>query len=126
MLFLADCKIQLEVVSGPVAGLHAEKQVVGSNAMLAIGRLPQNDLVLSDPEVSGKHVVISWNAKVRAGPCWTCNVRHSNRPIMVMFSSIDLQELQRFGCVLLTYSKGCCRTYTKHSTFEAGQSKALS
>ena len=62
---MADCKIQLEVVAGPVAGLRAEKQVVGSTAVLTIGRLPQNDLALSDPEVSGKHVLISWNSKVR-------------------------------------------------------------
>lgn len=61
----ADYKIQLEVVAGPVSGLRAEKQVVGSNAVLTIGRMPQNDLVLNDPEVSGKHVVISWNGKVR-------------------------------------------------------------
>ena len=65
---MADCKIQLEVVGGPVAGLRAEKQVVGSNAVLTIGRMAQNDLVLNDPEVSGKHAVISWNAKVRFGP----------------------------------------------------------
>lgn len=62
---MADCKIQLEVVDGPLAGLRAEKQAVGSQSSLAIGRLPQNDLVLNDQEVSGKHVVISWNAKVR-------------------------------------------------------------
>lgn len=55
----------MEVVAGPVTGLRAEKQIVGSNAVLTIGRMPQNDLVLDDPEVSGKHVVISWNAKVR-------------------------------------------------------------
>lgn len=59
-----NSKIQLEVISGPVAGLRAEKQAVGSNALLAIGRLPQNDLVLNDPEVSGKHVVISWSSKL--------------------------------------------------------------
>ncbi|XP_024356719.1 protein phosphatase 2C 70 isoform X2 [Physcomitrium patens] len=59
-----NCKIQLEVVAGPVSGLRAEKQVVGSNAVLTIGRMPQNDLVLNDPEVSGKHVVISWNGKL--------------------------------------------------------------
>ncbi|KAG0556420.1 hypothetical protein KC19_11G052200 [Ceratodon purpureus] len=59
-----NCKIQLEVVAGPVAGLRAEKQVVGSNAVLTIGRMAQNDLVINDPEVSGKHVVISWNAKL--------------------------------------------------------------
>jgi len=70
-VFLSVSKIQLEVIGGPVAGLRAEKQAVGSNALLSIGRLPQNDLVLNDLEVSGKHVVISWSAKVRACPCWT-------------------------------------------------------
>ncbi|KAG0565124.1 hypothetical protein KC19_8G166700 [Ceratodon purpureus] len=57
-------KIQLEVIAGPVAGLRVEKQVVGSTAVLTIGRLPQNDLALNDSEVSGKHVLISWNSKL--------------------------------------------------------------
>ena len=66
---MADCKIQLEVVAGPVAGLRAEKQVASSTAVLTIGRLPQNDLALNDPEVSGRHVLISWNSKVRYDKC---------------------------------------------------------
>jgi hypothetical protein len=52
------------VIAGPGAGLRVEKQVAGANAVLAVGRMPQNDLVLNDPEVSGKHVVISWSTKV--------------------------------------------------------------
>ena len=67
---LADCKIQLEVVAGPVASLRAEKQLAGSIAVLIIGRLPQNDLALNDPEVSGRHVLISWNSKVRYDNCY--------------------------------------------------------
>lgn len=67
---MADCKVQLEVVAGPVAGLRVEKQVVGSTAVLTIGRMPQNDLVLNDPEVSGKHVLISWNSKVGSDNCF--------------------------------------------------------
>lgn len=52
------------MIAGPGAGLRVERQVAGANAMLAVGRMPQNDLVLNDPEVSGKHVVISWSTKV--------------------------------------------------------------
>lgn len=57
----------LEVISGPSAGLrisqHAkEKQSI----VLTVGRIPQNDLVLNDPEVSGKHALISWNSKVNS------------------------------------------------------------
>lgn len=52
------------MIAGPGVGLRVEKQVAGANAVLAVGRMPQNDLVLNDPEVSGKHVVISWSTKV--------------------------------------------------------------
>jgi hypothetical protein len=31
---------------------------------VTVGRIAQNDLVLNDPEVSGKHVAITWNLKV--------------------------------------------------------------
>lgn len=61
---MADSKVQLEVIAGPATGLCAEKQVVGSTAVLTIGRMAQNDLVLDDPEVSGKHALIRWNIKV--------------------------------------------------------------
>jgi hypothetical protein len=31
---------------------------------ITLGRVPPNDLVLKDSEVSGKHARINWNAKV--------------------------------------------------------------
>lgn len=57
--------MQLEVISGPSAGVHISQQSKkGSGLTLTVGRILQNDLVLNDPEVSGKHALISWNSKV--------------------------------------------------------------
>ncbi|BBN16827.1 protein MpPP2C_KAPP [Marchantia polymorpha subsp. ruderalis] len=57
--------LQLEVISGPSAGVHISQQSKkGSGLTLTVGRILQNDLVLNDPEVSGKHALISWNSKI--------------------------------------------------------------
>ncbi|KAL3679991.1 hypothetical protein R1sor_022947 [Riccia sorocarpa] len=56
--------LQLEVISGPSAGVHISQQSKqGSGLTLTVGRVLQNDLVVNDPEVSGKHALISWNSK---------------------------------------------------------------
>eukprot|EP00249_Psilotum_nudum_P007983 c20958_g1_i1 orf=260-1096(+) len=52
----------LEVISGPSAGLRTSQQSLHSSSLsLTVGRVAQNDLVLSDPEVSGMHAFITWN-----------------------------------------------------------------
>ncbi|CAM6098917.1 unnamed protein product [Calypogeia fissa] len=55
----------LEVISGPSAGLRVSQHAKERQSIsLTVGRIPANDLVLNDPEVSGKHALISWNSKV--------------------------------------------------------------
>ncbi|KAL2613115.1 hypothetical protein R1flu_024807 [Riccia fluitans] len=57
--------LQLEVISGPSAGVHiSQLSKKGSGLTLTVGRVLQNDLVVNDPEVSGKHALISWNSKI--------------------------------------------------------------
>jgi len=57
--------LQLEVIAGPSAGSRlGQKQGGGVGVSVTVGRIAQNDLVLNDPEVSGKHVAITWNLKV--------------------------------------------------------------
>ncbi|KAI5060566.1 hypothetical protein GOP47_0024986 [Adiantum capillus-veneris] len=55
--------ISLEVVSGPSAGASA---VCYPGQSLAIGRLPTNNLVVNDAEVSGRHACIKWNSQSSA------------------------------------------------------------
>eukprot|EP00250_Pteridium_aquilinum_P018101 c23942_g1_i1 orf=405-1982(-) len=52
--------ITLEVVSGPSTGTLVTR---GPGQSLTIGRLPTNNLVVNDPEVSGKHACIKWNSQ---------------------------------------------------------------
>lgn len=52
--------ITLEVVSGPSVGAFATSSPGQS---LTIGRLPTNNLVVNDVEVSGRHACIKWNSK---------------------------------------------------------------
>ncbi|XP_057849582.2 protein phosphatase 2C 70 isoform X2 [Cryptomeria japonica] len=57
-------KLTLEVISGPSTGVNISHESEGiCNLSLRIGRVPQNDLVVNDPEVSGKHAVVNWNSK---------------------------------------------------------------
>ena len=53
--------LTLKVVSGPSIGTVFTKT---PGQPLTIGRVPTNNLVLNDPEVSGKHASIKWNSKV--------------------------------------------------------------
>ncbi|KAH9322225.1 hypothetical protein KI387_016864, partial [Taxus chinensis] len=54
----------LEVISGPSSGVLISQQPEGiSDLSLRIGRVPQNDLVVNDPEVSGKHALVNWNSQ---------------------------------------------------------------
>lgn len=56
--------LTLEVISGPSSGVHISQEPEGMcNLSLRIGRVPQNDLVVNDPEVSGKHALVNWNSK---------------------------------------------------------------
>lgn len=52
--------ITLEVVSGPSTGTLVTHR---SGHSLTIGRVPTNNLVLNDPEVSGKHAYIKWDSQ---------------------------------------------------------------
>lgn len=52
--------ITLEVISGPSTGTRITST---SGQPLTLGRVPQNNLVLNDPEVSGKHAYIKWNSQ---------------------------------------------------------------
>ena len=55
----------LEVISGPSLGVHISQQSTSvSGLSLRIGRVPENDLAVNDPEVSGKHALVNWNSKV--------------------------------------------------------------
>ncbi|KQK12563.1 hypothetical protein BRADI_1g04540v3 [Brachypodium distachyon] len=55
--------LALEVIAGPSHGINRYLQS-GNTSMLSmtLGRVPQNDLILKDNEVSGKHARIDWNA----------------------------------------------------------------
>lgn len=59
-------ELLLEVISGPSAG----KKVLRRSgpqppALVSIGRAPQNDLQLQDPEVSSLHAVIAWHPEAQ-------------------------------------------------------------
>ena len=55
----------LEVICGPFLGVHISQQSTSvSGLSLRIGRLPENDLAVNDPEVSGKHALVNWSSKV--------------------------------------------------------------
>jgi hypothetical protein len=65
LLCFLGSNLFLEVISGPSAGLRISQHAKERQSIsLTVGRIPQNDLVLNDPEVSGKHALISWNSKV--------------------------------------------------------------
>lgn len=54
----------LEVISGPSSGVRISQQSTSvSGLSLRIGRVPENDLAVNDPEVSGKHALVNWNSK---------------------------------------------------------------
>lgn len=54
----------LEVISGPSSGVRVSQQSTNvSGFSLRIGRVPENDLAVNDPEVSGKHALVNWNSK---------------------------------------------------------------
>eukprot|EP00252_Welwitschia_mirabilis_P000218 TRINITY_DN10203_c0_g1_i1.p1 TRINITY_DN10203_c0_g1~~TRINITY_DN10203_c0_g1_i1.p1 ORF type:complete len:540 (+),score=106.85 TRINITY_DN10203_c0_g1_i1:254-1873(+) len=56
--------LTLEVISGPSLGRRLSKHAThNSDLSVRIGRVMQNDLVLNDPEVSGKHALVYWNSK---------------------------------------------------------------
>ncbi|XP_002970567.2 protein phosphatase 2C 70 isoform X1 [Selaginella moellendorffii] len=61
----AGSSISLEVLTGPSAGNRLLRTLPEDGGLaLSIGRISQNDLVLNDSEVSGKHAVINWNCDV--------------------------------------------------------------
>ncbi|GLU08842.1 hypothetical protein SLE2022_257270 [Rubroshorea leprosula] len=54
--------LSLEVVSGPSCGLRYSIQSTSASKLpLTLGRVSPSDLLLKDPEVSGKHAMINWN-----------------------------------------------------------------
>jgi protein phosphatase len=57
--------LKLDVIAGP---RMKTSYVTGEDTTeMSIGRLPDNDLVIPDGEVSGRHVEISWSTQQR---CW--------------------------------------------------------
>ena len=55
----------LEVISGPSSGVRISQQSTSVFGLsLRIGRVPENDLAVNDPEVSGKHELVNLNSKV--------------------------------------------------------------
>ncbi|KAJ7565195.1 hypothetical protein O6H91_02G052200 [Diphasiastrum complanatum] len=53
----------LEVISGPSAGISIAHEPLQGVTSVTVGRISQNHLVLNDPEVSGKHALITWNSQ---------------------------------------------------------------
>ncbi|XP_062187320.1 protein phosphatase 2C 70-like isoform X2 [Phragmites australis] len=67
-IFLKDYTYQsnldLEVIAGPSHGISCSRKSTSSSMLpITLGRVPPNDLVLKDSEVSGKHARINWNAR---------------------------------------------------------------
>lgn len=61
----ARLALKIDVIAGPCS---ETTYVTSEEAVdVRIGRAPENDLVLHDSEVSGKHAIISWSVM---GRCW--------------------------------------------------------
>lgn len=72
-----------------------------SELTLTLGRVPQNDLVLNDPEVSGKHGLISWNPKVTCKKVSGCVQAH-----LFLESCASAEILKKFWCLEASCGKG--------------------
>lgn len=52
-------------MSGPSTGSKVAWPAVRTVAKpYSVGRIPENDLVVNDPEVSGRHATMAWNRQV--------------------------------------------------------------
>jgi pSer/pThr/pTyr-binding forkhead associated (FHA) protein len=65
LLFRAGSVCDVQVVSGPSAGSKAVWPAANASGMpYSLGRIPENDLVVNDPEVSGRHATFTWHRQV--------------------------------------------------------------